>query len=129
MTPTTRPPSSEPEPSVAKRAAEPTSTPGGKVTAPVVKYPLRLVTGPGEESVGKPPTRQLSTPSGGTSGAGDSTRTAGYVADLSKPNVPPPGPPVVIEPTELAGPEAVTPPPKEVPPSKPKRALPGVAKP
>lgn len=65
----------------------------------------------GELGVRNPPGLILSTASGGTSKAEDTTRAAGYVADLTKANEPPPGPPVAKEPANFAGPEAETVPP------------------
>ena len=65
----------------------------------------------GELGVRNPPGLILSTASGGTSKAEDTTRSAGYVADLTKTNEPPPGPPIAKEPSNFAGPEAETVPP------------------
>ncbi len=65
----------------------------------------------GELGVRNLPGDVLSTASGGTSKAEDTTRAAGYVADLTKSNEPPPGPPIAKEPSNYAGPEATTPPP------------------
>lgn len=74
----------------------------------------------GELGVRNPPGLILSTASGGTSKAEDTTRAAGYVADLTKTNEPPPGPPVAKEPSNFAGPEAETVPPvKRAPASVP----------
>ena len=114
MTWTTNLPSRDSDPSdpKVKTPSVPTPTPKDTIAGPA-PYPLRLVKSSGEESVGKPPAGRLATPSGGTSGAEDTTRTAGYVADLSKAPAVPPGPPVAREATELEGPEGTTPPPGE----------------
>ncbi len=66
----------------------------------------------GETAVRKPHEERMATESGGTSGAEDTTRLAGYVADISKTNEPPPGPPVPKD-------AALTPPPEKTPPPPP----------
>ena len=84
---------------------------------------LKLEMPSGELGVRNPPGDVLSTASGGTSKAEDTTRAAGYVADLTRVNEPPPGPPIAKEPSNFAGPESTTPPP--VPrPSAPSVAVP-----
>jgi hypothetical protein len=51
------------------------------------------------------------TNSGGTAKTSDTTRAAGYVADLTKPSEPPPGPPIAKSPENFAGPESAAVPP------------------
>lgn len=65
----------------------------------------------GEIGVRNAPGAVSSTASGGTSKAEDTSRTAGYVADLTQTNVPPPGPPIAKEPANFVGPEGIAPPP------------------
>lgn len=93
----------------------------------------------GEVGVRNPPGVTLASDSGGTSKAEDTSRAAGYVADLTKPNAAPPGPPVEKSPENFAGQTGAatspgqkpakatpntTPPPPPAPPSPPRRTRP-----
>ena len=102
--------------------------PATRVPTPAVDAAKAAVSGPGADSlqtqmpagelgVRNPPGDVLSTASGGTSKAEDTTRAAGYVADLTKTNEPPPGPPIAKEPSNFAGPESTTPPPVRIQPT------------
>ncbi len=57
----------------------------------------------GEAGVRNPPGFTRASESGGTSKAEDTSRAAGYVADLTKANDAPPGPPVGKTPENFAG--------------------------
>lgn len=69
----------------------------------------------GEVGVRNPPGLTLASGSGGTSKAEDTSRAAGYVADLTKANEPPPGPPIAKSPENFAGQTGTPPTPGEVP--------------
>jgi hypothetical protein len=100
-------------PARSKVKASAVSPPNGSALA--AKDPLALLMPTGE--VGPRDTGTTSsTESGGTSKTEDTSRAAGYVADLARPSEPPPGPPVEKSPEDFAGPESMTVPPQ---PSKP----------
>lgn len=100
-----------------------TSAPSGQPTARAPKPPaaapdpapypadtdsLKTQMPTGEVGVRSEPGLALASDSGGTSKAEDTPRAAGYVADLTRTNVPPPGPPVPKSPENFAGPESET---------------------
>jgi hypothetical protein len=88
--------------------------PRAQGTAPAApkKDPLKVVMPAGESGDLNPPGLREATKSGGTSGAEDTPRTAGYVVDLHTRNEPPPGPPLPKDPALLAGAEDSPTPPK-----------------
>jgi hypothetical protein len=67
--------------------------------------PLKTVMPAGETGSRNPPKPRTATASGGTSGAEDTTRAAGYVADLASKPEAPPGPPVAKDPALTTRPE------------------------
>lgn len=117
----------------ARRVARPVTAPeptkaepkSDATLAPKPPDSLRTLMPAGELGVRNPSEARPSTESGGTSGAEDTSRAAGYVADLATQSVAQPGPAVAKDPSLFAGPEAITPPP--VDPAKaadPKAAAP-----
>jgi len=91
----------------------------GPAPASTAKDPLKGLMPSGEATDRNPPQPRAASSSGGTSAAEDTTRTAGYVADLSITNEPPPGPPVPKDPALLAGADQVPAPPGRGTPSSP----------
>jgi hypothetical protein len=87
-------------------------------SSPSSADPLQLHM-PADESVTRDHTEErAATASGGTSGAEDSTRAAGYVADLTARPEPAPGPPIPKNPSNFVGPEREAPAPGATPESK-----------
>jgi hypothetical protein len=111
MTPREKPPEPAKEPAPAPPPpagaqtvlGQPTSKPG--TAAPHGADPLKTVMPAGEAGARNPPRRRTATESGGTSGAEDTTRAAGYVADLASAPEAPPGPPVAKDPAMTTRPE------------------------
>jgi hypothetical protein len=105
--PKNRPPS-RPTPPVAPAPVAPPGADALKTQMPTGEVGVRHVPGP-----------TLASDSGGSSKTEDTPRAAGYVADLTKTNEPPPGPPIAKSPEEFAGPESATIPPKPSDPTRP----------
>jgi hypothetical protein len=76
------------------------------------KDAMKVVMPAGEIGPRNPTKLRPATASGGTSGAEDTTRAAGYVTDMTLPREAPPGPPVQVDPASLVGPEGTAPPPE-----------------
>src|SRR5262245_18167927 len=93
--------SSGPASSANDRRPAPKTVPGPG--APRKADPLKTLMPSGEVGSRNPPKVRTATASGGTSGAEDSTRAAGYVVDLAKTNDPPPGPPPRRDPALFKG--------------------------
>lgn len=117
------PQSAGPSASPSTRPPDPAgATP--RVSAP--KDSMKEVMPAGESGSRNPPRTRPSTGSGGTSGAEDTTRTAGYVADFARPQDVGPGGPAEPMPTYLDAPEgpprdaAGKPDPKRAPKPAPK---------
>ena len=100
--------------SLVRQPEKPRPTSGTR-DASLPKDSLKLLMPAGEDTVRNPSSARPATANSGTSGAEDTTRTAGYVVDLETKSEPPPGPPVKLDPAQLDGPEAVTAPPKKSP--------------
>jgi hypothetical protein len=98
----THPQSAGPSASPSAPPKDPASaTP--RVAAP--KDPIKEVMPAGEKGPRNPPKTRPATGSGGTSGAEDTTRTAGYVADFARTRDVGPGGPAEPMPTYLDAPE------------------------
>jgi hypothetical protein len=98
----THPQSAGPSAAPSTRPPDPAgSTP--RVAAP--KDPIKEVMPAGETGPRNPPKTRASTGAGGTSGAEDTTRTAGYVADFARSRDVGPGGPAEPMPTYLDSPE------------------------
>ena len=106
-------------------AAKAKATPAGTES-------LRTMMPTGEVGVRHPPELETSSLTGNSSKAEDTSRAAGYVADLDRESAPPPGPPLKREATDVVGPEgdapppvAPTPTPTQTKPTPPNRPAPG----
>jgi hypothetical protein len=98
----THPQSAGPSASPSTRPPDPAgATP--RVAAP--KDSMKEVMPAGEAGSRNPPRTRAATGSGGTSGAEDTTRAAGYVADFARPRDVGPGGPAEPMPTYLDAPE------------------------
>ena len=121
--PPPRPPAKLPEdPDKAKKSEKavvvevlPSATTPSVPPGPSGPDALKTQMPTGEVGVRNPPGLTLASGSGGTSKAEDTSRAAGYVADLTKANEPPPGPPIAKSPENFAGQTGTTPTPGEVP--------------
>lgn len=107
MPPTPPPPSPDAPP--PPKAPPPVPT-GPKPPTPPNEDPLKLEMPTGEVGVRNKPGIAFASDSGGTSKAEDTSRAAGYVADLTRTNDPPPGPPIEKSPESFAGQTGVAPP-------------------
>ena len=119
-----------PAPSSAKTPTpttkRPASTPPSTLPAtPEVKDVLKTQMPTGEVGVRNQPGATLASASGGTSKAEDTSRAAGYVADLTKPNAAPPGPPIEKTAENFAGQSGNTP----APGKRPEKATPNTTPP
>jgi hypothetical protein len=90
-------------PAYAERRDPEKAHESGPAPASTKKDSLKSVMPAGEASDRNPPQTRPASSNGGTSAAEDTTRTAGYVVDLSVGNEPPPGPPVAKDPALLKG--------------------------
>jgi hypothetical protein len=121
----------EPGPALefAQRARKPTMTsPPPRPTPSPTPVPSKVVIPAGIDvlptltparavAVRDVPSVTRATNSCGTAKTGDTSRAAGYVADLTKTNEPPPGLPIAKSPANFAGPESAMVPP--IPPKQP----------
>lgn len=103
-----------------RSAPDPTRTPppdprDSTPKSPAAPDSLKVIMPAGEVGSRNPPHSRLATESGGTSGAEDTSRAAGYVADLTAVRDSPPGPPVQLDKAQLAGPDTIPAPPRAVP--------------
>ncbi len=106
---------------IVPKPAPAAPTPAGPSSADVLASQVPT----GEIGVRNEVDESIAGASGGTSKTEDTSRAAGYVADLTKTNEPPPGPPVEKSPEDFAGPESESVPPKPLPaPAKPASAIP-----
>jgi hypothetical protein len=113
---TTPPPGPATGPQAQTVLSQPSSRPGTATAG--AGDPLKTMMPAGESGSRNPTRNRQATASGGTSGAEDTTRTAGYVADLASNSEAPPGPPVAKDPAMTTRPEkAPDPAPKEARPS------------